>query len=114
MTKPLNHDGKPHCRMKIVIQDIQSGQYLAADETWTGNIRAAKNFRFRPRAISALRLENDRGLRVVYYFEDLDYAIGARHWTDHGWAELCATARTPHSPGMASSSSKASCNGWQV
>jgi nucleoside-specific outer membrane channel protein Tsx len=78
--------------MKVVIQDMQTGQYLAADDTWTSNVGAAKDFRFRPRAFDAVRLEHDRHSRVVYYFEDLDYAIGARNWKDHGWAHLCAAA----------------------
>ncbi len=78
--------------MKVIIQDLDTQQFLAADETWTDNISAAKDFRFRPRAFDALRMEHARGLRVVYYFEDLDYSIGARNWKEHGWANLCAAA----------------------
>jgi len=78
--------------MKVIIQDLETQKFLAADESWTENIAAAKDFHFRPRAFDAVRLEHAHEVRVMYYFEDLDYAIGARNWQDHGWADLCAAA----------------------
>jgi hypothetical protein len=76
--------------MKIVVQDIETQKYLAPGGNWTENISAAKDFQSRPRAFDALRLEHGRGLRVLYYFENLDYSIGVRNWTDQGWADVCA------------------------
>jgi hypothetical protein len=75
--------------MKILIQDIATQKYLSHDGNWTANISAARDFQSRPRAFDALRLEHGRGLRVLYYFENLDYAIGARNWQEHGWADCC-------------------------
>jgi hypothetical protein len=78
--------------MKVIIQDTDTGKYLAVNEAWTDNVSLARDFRNRPRSFEALRSERPRGVRVVYYFEDLDYSIGARNWKDHGWANLCAAA----------------------
>ncbi len=78
--------------MKIFVQDLQSQMYLLQNGGWTSNMHAARDFGSTPRAFEALRLEHGRGLRVVYYFENQNYAIGARNWEEHGWARFCNAA----------------------
>jgi hypothetical protein len=65
--------------MKVIIKDSGTGKYLSTDQTWTGDITAARDFHADSAARTALRLGKASRLRVVHYFEDLQYCIAMRH-----------------------------------
>ncbi len=75
--------------MKILIQDLESQLYLTHKGTWTANICAAKDFQSRPHAFDAIRLAHGSGLRVLYYFDELHYSIGARNRQENARARVC-------------------------
>ena len=66
--------------MKVLIQQAESEQYLTPQGTWTAATGNAQDFRFSSHAYAVVRREKVRGLRVVFYFEDLDYSIKAPRW----------------------------------
>lgn len=72
--------------MKIIIENMEKQKYLANDGSWTANLSAARDFRNELRALEAVRHRREPGLRVMYYFEELHYQIGARSHADHGKA----------------------------
>ena len=64
--------------MKVLIQQIKSGQYLASNGGWSASACEARDFRYTSYAHSVMKKERARGLRVLFYFEDLDYSITVR------------------------------------
>ena len=94
--------------MRVVIQDIESQKYLARNGSWTPAARDAEDFRFSPSAYATAGRRNARQIRVILYFEDLDYSIAARRWQDYsrlfrasdsGLAEIRAASNMGR-PGM--------------
>ena len=66
--------------MKILIQDAMTGKYLAADGSFKGEPRGAKDFRSSFYAYAVARRQTRRPLRVVCYHEEEGYAAPARAW----------------------------------
>jgi hypothetical protein len=63
--------------MKILIQDVKNGRYLAEYGAWTATADDARDFRYSAYAHSLIRREKIHGLRVLFYFEELDYGMKA-------------------------------------
>ncbi len=76
--------------MKVLIQDVQSERYAAPGGTWTPAPREAQDFRSSRYACAVAQKEKVLRLRVVLYFEDLDYTIQARRW--HGVSHVNTAA----------------------
>ena len=75
--------------MKVLVQNVKSGQYLAQHGTWTDVVAHAKDFRSSCYAYAVLKMEKVPGVRVLFYFEELEYSINARR----GYGErLCQHA----------------------
>jgi hypothetical protein len=64
--------------MKVLIQNVRTGLYLGRRETWTAWVSHARNFCSSCEAYAVMKAERMSGLRVVFYFEDMDYTISAR------------------------------------
>jgi hypothetical protein len=64
--------------VKVVIQDIGTQQYLARNGNWTAAARDAEDFHSSPRAERIVQMRDARQLRVLLYYEDLDYTIAPR------------------------------------
>ena len=64
--------------MKVLIQDIKSGQYLAQHGTWVPTPDHAQDFRSTTYAGAVLDNERDCGKRVLFYFQEKGYCIKAR------------------------------------
>ena len=61
--------------MKVVIQNADTRQYLAAQDHWTAHAVDAKDFAFSLHARSAARSLNLKNFQVLFYFPELDYRI---------------------------------------
>jgi hypothetical protein len=64
--------------MKVLIQHIKSGQYLSPNGSWSATAGEARDFRYSSYAHSVMKKEQTRGLRVLFYFEELDYSVTVR------------------------------------
>jgi hypothetical protein len=64
--------------MRIIVENTEQQKYLGNDGNWSANLSAARDFRSELRALDAVRQRHEPGLRVMYYFEELHYRIGAR------------------------------------
>ena len=64
--------------MKVLIQNTKTGQYLAHQGHWTASAPHAKDFHSSQYAYSLLRAERISGLRVLFYYEKLDYCVRAK------------------------------------
>ena len=69
--------------MKVLIQHAGSEEYLTPQGNWTPAAGEAQDFHFSSNAYSVVRREKVRGLRVLFYFEDLDYSVKAPRWKGH-------------------------------
>lgn len=54
--------------MRVLIQNIKTGEYLTQQGTWTLLPNEGQNFRFSSNAEAIIRKENISGLRVVFHF----------------------------------------------
>jgi hypothetical protein len=61
--------------MRVLIQNNGNGHYLTQHGTWSPLPGHGRDFHFSSCAHALLRKENLAGLRVLFYFEDLDYSI---------------------------------------
>jgi hypothetical protein len=66
--------------MKVLVQNTKNGQYIAQHATWTDAASNAKDFGSSAFAYAILKAERIPGLRVLFYFEELDYCVQVRKW----------------------------------
>jgi hypothetical protein len=66
--------------MKVLIQNTKSGQYIARHASWTDVAGHAKDFGSSAFAHAIVKAERIPGLRVLFYFEELDYCVQVRKW----------------------------------
>jgi hypothetical protein len=79
--------------MKVLIQNAKSGEYLTPSGTWSPLAGHGKDFRFSSCAQAIMRKEKLSGLRVLFYFEEFDYAVRApRPRNRVFFQDQCATA----------------------
>jgi hypothetical protein len=64
--------------MKVLIQNVATGEYLTHNGNWSLLPSHGKDFRFSSYARSVVRKEKSPNLRALFYFEDYDYCVNAR------------------------------------
>ena len=78
--------------MKVLIQNVSNGEYLTQNGTWSPLPSHGKDFRDSSCAHALLRRERISDMRVLFYFEDLDYSIrAARYSMGRATPEIFAT-----------------------
>jgi hypothetical protein len=79
--------------MKVLLQDAVSQKYLALDWNWTADLHAARDFHSGPDAAAMARQDCTHDLRVILYFEELEYTIAARRSQPGHFRPPIATAQ---------------------
>jgi hypothetical protein len=77
--------------MKVLIQNIRTGLYLARHNSWTAAATHAQDFGSNCYAYAVLKTERNPGLRVACYFEELDYMIHPRRRHSERFSETAPT-----------------------
>ncbi len=60
--------------MKVIIQDVDTGEYLSADGSWVADIGGARNFVTLLRAYHFAREKTARNFQVLLHCPDDDYS----------------------------------------
>ncbi|HZV34380.1 MAG TPA: hypothetical protein VFB72_07355 [Verrucomicrobiae bacterium] len=64
--------------MKVLIQNVVTGEYLTQNGTWSPLASHGRDFRGSSSARAVLRKDNASKLRALFYFEDFDYSINVK------------------------------------